>query len=333
MVTILSIDGGGIRGIIPATFLMEFEKRTGEPVCELFDLVAGTSTGGILAAMLTVPNGHGKPRYSAEEVRSAYLENGRTIFQKNLLNSVKTLGGLGGPKYSPSGLDTMLEKYLGNYRLHTTLTEILIPAYDMMSSCPWFFKTSFALHHRAPEDDPLLSQVVRATTAAPTYFPPLTMEEHCMIDGGVFACNPALCAYTQAKNMYPDEYDFLIVSLGTGLHLHHWTCSEISGWGIANWAVPIGSVILNSSSETVNYQLRALTGSENYMRLQVHLDKHSTRMDDASETNMRRLVTVAQQAVIQESVKIDQLCRILKKNAAKKNDFDKGTLYGTLKKA
>ena len=208
MVSILSIDGGGLGGIIPATFLIEFEKRTGKPICELFDLIAGTSTGGILATTLTLPNQSGKPKYTAEQVRSAYFDHGATIFHQSLLRSVITLGGLVRPKYSARGLDAMLDKYLGRSRLHTTLTEILVTAYDMASSTPWFFKTAFAKDHRTPVDDPLLSQVARATAAAPTYFPPLTMEGHCMIDGGVFASNPALCAYAHARSIYPEERSF-----------------------------------------------------------------------------------------------------------------------------
>lgn len=313
MVSILSIDGGGIRGIIPATFLAEFEKRTGKPICELFDLIAGTSTGGILAAMLTVPNSYGKPAYSAEQVRSAYFEHGGAIFQWSLLRSVTTLGGLAKPIYSPRTLERMLEQYLSSKRLHTTLTEILVTAYDMASSTPWFFKTSFARHHRAPEDDPLLTQVVRATTAAPIYFPPLTMGSHCLVDGGVFAGNPALCAYAQARNMYPEEKEFLVVSLGTGLQVHNRPCSEISDWGIVDWAVPISAVMLNSSSAAVNYQMSALIGGKNYVRFQVRLDDAAAGMDDASDRNMRELGTLAQQAVRRQSAAIDRLCRSFKK--------------------
>ncbi len=313
MVSILSIDGGGIRGIIPATFLIEFEKRTGKPICELFDLIAGTSTGGILAAMLTLPDRFGKPKYSAKQVRSAYFEHGGTIFHRSRLRSITTLGGLTGPKYSASGLDEMLEQYLGGARLHTTLTEILVTAYDMASSTPWFFKTSFAKDNRTPVGDPLLTQVVRATAAAPTYFSPLTLEDHCMIDGGIFASNPALCAYAQARNMHPQEKEFLIVSLGTGLQNHNQPCSEVNNWGIANWAIPIIAVTLNSSSATVNYQMQALVGSENYIRFQVQLDDDTTEMDNASDENMGRLKEIAQKAVKQESETIDRLCRILKK--------------------
>lgn len=290
---------------------MEFEKRTGKPTCALFDLIAGTSTGGILAATLTVPDSRGQPKYTAEQVLAAYFEHGGAVFHKSLVRTVTTLGGLVKPIYSPRTLELMLDAYLGTERLHTTLTEILVTAYDMTSSTPWFFKTSFARHHRAPADDPLLTQVVRATTAAPTYFPPLMMEGHCMIDGGVFACNPALCAYAQARNMYPEEKEFLVVSLGTGLQVLTKPCMEIENWGIVDWAVPITGVMLNSSSETVNYQMRALNGIKNYVRFQVQLEEDATGMDDASEENMLKLEALAQKAVRQNSLTIDRLCRAL----------------------
>lgn len=321
MVSILSIDGGGIRGIIPAAFLIEFEKRTKKHICELFDIVAGTSTGGILAAALTVPGDRGGPKYSAEDLYSFYIKYGGEIFHRSLLRSAATLGGLAGPKYSPRALESLLERYLGDKRLHETLTEIIVTAYDMASCTPWFFKTSFAKSHRAPEDDPLLTQVVRATTAVPAFFPPVAMEGHCMIDGGVFASNPALCAYVHAKNLYPDETEFLVISLGTGVQEHHRSCPQIDGWGIADWAVPIIGVLLNSSSETVNYQMKTLVGGENYARFQVKLEADAAEMDDAGDENIKRLEAIAREAVRQDSAKIDRLCsRLMEKKGKSRPD-------------
>lgn len=321
MISVLSIDGGGIRGIIPATFLTAIERRTRKPICELFDLIAGTSTGGIIAAALTVPNSRGKPAYSAEQIRAAYFEHGGAIFHRSLIRTVATVGGLVSPIYSPRTLEKMLEKYLGDARLHTTLTEILVTAYDMTTDTPWFFKTSFAKDHPAPEDDPLLTQVVRATTAAPTYFPPLSMEGHCMIDGGVFASNPSLCAYAQARVMYPNEEDFLVVSLGTGLQIQPRNCSGVKTWGILQWASPISGVMLNASNATVNYQMNALAGSKNYMRFQVPLDENAPGMDDASEENMHNLDMLAQKAVMEESERINQLCKALTKKGTNSMTF------------
>ena len=108
--------------------------------------------------------------------------------------------------------------------------------------------------------------------------------------------------------MYPAEEEFLIVSLGTGLQVENRTCSEINNWGIMDWALPIIGVMLNSSSETVNYQMRALNGIKNYVRFQVKLDEDATGMDDASDENMRKLDALAQRAVSQHSATIDRLC-------------------------
>ncbi len=283
------------------------------PVSELFDLIAGTSTGGILAAALTVPDKRGRPKYPAKFVRAAYFEHGGAIFHRGFARSVKTLGGLVGPAYSPRTLERLLDEYLGGARLHETLTEILVTAYDMTSSTPWFFKTSFAKGHPAPADDPLLTQVVRATTAAPTFFPPLTMEGHCLIDGGVFAGNPSLSAYAEARRMYPNEKEFLVVSLGTGVHVHNRSCREVEKWGIAGWAVPIIDVMLNSSSASVDYEMRALIGREHYRRFQVQLDKDAAEMDDASPENLRRLDKAAQEAVLKQSAELERVCRALVK--------------------
>ena len=136
-----------------------------------------------------------------------------------------------------------------------------------------------------------------------------------MVDGGVFAGNPAVCAYAQARNMYPQESNFLVVSLGTGVVVHNRLCSKINNWGIAEWAMPISSVVLNSSSATVDYQMRALVGNDNYIRFQVQLDEDTAKMDNASEKNMKRLVALANEAVSQESEEIDRLCGILKRKS------------------
>lgn len=311
MVSILSIDGGGIRGIIPASFLVEIERRTGRPISELFDLVAGTSTGGLLACALMVPDAQGKPKHTAREIYAAYLEHGGAIFHRGALRKAATLGGLSGPKYSPRPLERWLSEYLGDARLHETLKDILVTAYDMASSTPWFFKTTFAKTHRSEEDDPLLAQAAYATAAAPTYFPPLALGSLCLVDGGVFASNPAMCAYAEARKLYPHERDFLLVSLGTGVYVQNRPCSKVESWGIVKWAVPITDVMLNSSSATVDYQLRQLLGDESYARFQTRLPADAAAMDDASGENLARLELIAKKAVEDHSAKLERVCRML----------------------
>lgn len=150
-----------------------------------------------------------------------------------------------------------------------------------------------------------------ATPGAPTYFPPLALEGRCLVDGGVFASNPALCAYAQARNIYPAERDFLLLSLGTGLQEHARPCVQVENWGIIKWAVPISGVMLNASSATVDYQLRALLGPQSYLRCQVQLAGASPDMDDASPENLRRLATLGEQTVRQNEAGLDRFCRAL----------------------
>src|SRR5437879_994464 len=113
---VLSVDGGGIRGIIPALLLAAIEAQTKRPICELFDLIAGTSTGGIIALGLTKPGEGGKPEKSASDVVKLYEEEGAEIFPQTFFTGLH-IGALRGPKYPAAGIDATLEKYFGDIRL------------------------------------------------------------------------------------------------------------------------------------------------------------------------------------------------------------------------
>lgn len=307
LVTILSIDGGGIRGVIPALFLEELERRTGRPASTLFDFIAGASTGGIIASMLAVPGHGGAPRYTAGEIGALYKKLGRAVFHRNFLRRVFTLGGLAGPKYSARPLEQNLKKYLGETRLHEALSRLIIPAYDMRTCAPWFFKSVFALGHSGSPGDPPLTLAARATSAAPTFFPPLDCGGHCFIDGGVFANNPALCAYADARRLFPDEREIVVVSLGTGEHQDCRSCRKLRHWGTVRWAVPLFGVLMNSAGATVDYQMLTLLGRENYYRFQLPLNLEMTDMDNASPENIACLQELAQAEIRRSSARFREL--------------------------
>src|SRR4051794_26854596 len=162
---VLSIDGGGIRGLIPALVLAEIEQRTGRRVAELFDLVAGTSTGGILACALTRPGADGKPRYTAAELTELYITEGPKIFHHTLLHTVESAAGVFDEKYENSGLRHALDHYLGATMLGETLVPIFVTAYDIENRRAFFFRTGGEWDYR-------LADVALATSSAPTYFEP-----------------------------------------------------------------------------------------------------------------------------------------------------------------
>ncbi len=202
-IKILSIDGGGIRGLIPALILTEIEERTGKSISELFDLLAGTSTGGIIAIGLNVTDPHtGKP-YAAERIAGLYEDNGHKIFEKKHL--LPALGALLDESYYHQGLEDVLESYFGEADLKNTRTELLITSYDIEHRKPFYFLSREAKLN--PEQENFrLRDIARATSAAPTYFEPHPLSNShyphlALVDGGVFANNPALLAYSEAINI------------------------------------------------------------------------------------------------------------------------------------
>ena len=115
-VKILSIDGGGIRGVIPATVLVAIEERTGKRIAELFDLIAGTSTGGILALGLTLDDGNGSPQHSADDLRGLYLDRGAEIFPPLRPAWARTMRGVFDERYPGAALEDVLKAYMGEAR-------------------------------------------------------------------------------------------------------------------------------------------------------------------------------------------------------------------------
>ena len=274
---VLSIDGGGIRGIIPALVLADIERRTGRRVAELFDLVAGTSTGGILACALTIPDAP-----PASEIVDLYRRRGPAIFRRSLWQRISSADGLLDEKHDAHELVRALRDQLGDARLSDATTNVLVTSYDLVARQPHFFKSW------RPDRDAAMVDVAHATAAAPTYFEPLALDGRSLIDGGVFATNPAMCAYAEARRLRPDEACY-VVSLGTGEHTRSIAHEQAAGWGLVEWVRPLIDVVFDGVADAVDYQLRHVCPDGDYVRLQTVLDRASDALDDASEVNLRRL--------------------------------------------
>ena len=322
MIKILSIDGGGIRGIIPAMVLAEIERRTKRSTASLFDLIAGTSTGGILALGLSVPKAPKTPLYTASQMMEMYAREGSRIFSRGLSHRAAACGNLWRAKYSKIGIEQLLLEYFGDAHLRDAATDLLIAAYEIERSFPFFFRSAIA--RERPDYDFPVREVARATSAAPTYFEPMklpsgTLTDHyTLIDGGVFANNPAACALVEARTTYPDATDFLIVSLGTGELNSCLPYEYAKNWGVAQWAKPVLDVVFDGVSRTVDYQLRQLlpgtsAGCQRYYRFQTTLDQHNHKLDNTSLGNITALKALSYNLVERESAVIDQLCKKLLK--------------------
>lgn len=309
MKKILAIDGGGIRGVIPAVVLTEIERRTGRPAAALFDLVAGTSTGGILALGLSRPGTGRRPKYSAADLLDLYTNRGREIFSRSFWKGMTSVGGLVDEKYPSGPLEKILKDYFGAARLDRALTHVLVSAYDLENRKPFFFKSwrpkygSIEMRHAA-----------RATSAAPTYFEPARVKVAgstlALIDGGVYVNNPAMSAYAEARRLWPEEDEYLVLSLGTGELIRKITFEETKDWGKLEWAVPILNVVFDGVSEAVDYQLSRLPFCR-YHRFQVRLETASDDMDNASAGNIENLKAEAGRLLAEREDELEKVCGVL----------------------
>lgn len=298
-VKVLSIDGGGVYGIVSAMLLHEIEIRTGKRIVELFDFVAGTSTGGIITLGLTKPDETGKkPQYTAEDLVTLYETQSSRIFSRSFLHSVRALNNLIDEKYQSDGIDHVLRRFFGNTMLTESLTEVLVTSYDIERRKPYFFK-----RHKARKTEArnfLIRDIARATSAAPSYFEPAKFmnteksESFVLIDGGVYANNPAMCAYAEVKNMYPEVEEITLISIGRCAVQQPFPYEKAKEWGTAQWLVPLLDVMFDGVAETVDYQLQHIfmvNSSEKniYTRIMVPVPPSFITFDDANEGSIRML--------------------------------------------
>jgi predicted acylesterase/phospholipase RssA len=346
---VLSIDGGGIRGIIPATFLAEVERRTGQPIASLFDLIVGTSTGGILALGLTVPDGAGRrPRNTAASLRELYTSQAETIFPgggkpnwtqrlwgtrdpkewlknpgKILMGSAQQAGApfggnpafAGGARYFPSGLEEVLGAQLSGTLLSSAVTRILVTSYDMAYGEPLLFSSQPL---EGTITDVPMAVVARATSAGPTYFEPQLLKEggrlRVLVDGGVYINNPSMLAFAMA----PANRPLVLVSLGTGQRnpAAPRSYEQIKS---ANWLSTVRQVMeasMTGGGEIADAVLTTLKKTEGrpqqYWRIQTTVGRCNFAMDDSSPLNTACLAALAETLVRERDADLTAIAAALR---------------------
>ncbi|GER30854.1 patatin-like protein [Striga asiatica] len=310
-VTVLSIDGGGIRGIIPGTILAYLESKLQEldgpnaRIADYFDVIAGTSTGGLIATMITAPGMDNRPI--------------RDNFVLRLTNLI------GGPKYDGKYLKSLVQGLLGNLTMSQTLTNLVIPSFDIKRLQPVIFTTKDG--KSVVSKNARLSDVCLGTSAAPTFLPPHYFEirdgggqvrTFDLIDGGVAANNPTLVALThiskqilvgdlELEGMQPmDSERMLVLSLGTGVAKEEqkYSAREAARWGSLSWifnggSTPVIDVFSDASSDMVDIHVstifQSLRNDHNYLRIQDDtLSGDASSVDVSTVENMQTLVQIGE---------------------------------------
>lgn len=300
---VLSIDGGGIRGIIPALVLTHLERHTGKPCCELFDLMVGTSTGGMLALGLSLKNEVGGPLFSARQLVKLYEEHGAEIFEQSLWRKVRSVGGILEEAYSHEALEAILDRYFGARTLAECGVPTMVTSYDIQHRRTVFLKSWHTDHAEL-----LCSEAARATSAAPTYFEPAQMswgeETRTLIDGGVFINSPSVSAYAEAQKLFPSDR-IAMLSIGTGELTRPIPYEAARTWGSALWVMSLLDCMFDGVSKAADHQMRLFLG-EDYVRLQTPLHYASDDMDDASNGNIRNLKQTAKELIKREAAAIQR---------------------------
>jgi patatin-like phospholipase/acyl hydrolase len=302
---ILSIDGGGIRGIIPGQILVALEnkirKKPGHEngkIGDYFDLFAGTSTGAILSAAYVCPGDNQSLKYSAQDAVDFYLEDGDEIFDVGFWKAIGSVNGLNDEKYPAAELERVLKDAFGDVILSELAKPTCIVAYDVKRRTPVIFTQHDAV---ATERDFLVRHLLRGSTAAPTYFEtakiyslPPARRKYVLIDGGMVANDPALCAYSEAisSGMAKGIKDMMILSLGTGKELRSYSYPEVKDWGKLGWAPAVIDIGLEGGPQMTEYHLQSIAstvpGSQFY-RIQPKLYGANKDLDDATPENIEAL--------------------------------------------
>jgi len=224
-------------------------------------------------------------------------------------------------KYSAKELEKTLVFYFGKVKLSQLLKPCLITAYDIQKRKTEFFNRDDAKKRK--ERDYFLRDIARATSAAPTFFEVSRIMSMAgkfspLIDGGVFANNPALCAYAEVRSTFKDRpkaKDMAILSLGTGYKKKPYNYRRAKDWGQLGWARPVIDIMMSGVSETVDYQLKqifdAVGKPKQYLRINGKLDKSSLEMDDASKENLAALKKDGEKLVHQFDKELDEFVDLL----------------------
>ena len=311
---ILCIDGGGMRGIIPVVLLQNLERAIRAnggkaDIASYFDLISGTSTGGLISLALTCDSTilhknleDGSSQINLTALLDNYMTMGSRIFQAN--TSIFGLRQFVSDKYTSEGIQTLSQKWFGTEVMENAKVPTLIMAYDLANGQPQMIR-SYADERNYPA-----WVAARATSAAPTFFSPCEYAGKLLVDGGVVANNPAIYAYFEAKKLYPECSRFHILSFSTGGNYH--TMDRDSTKGLMNWADQVSPMFDTAQKRTTEYVLTNLADVD-YVRIDNPLSR-PVKMDETSPSTLRYIKEEAENNALMYDNTLDSFAKLLIQN-------------------
>ena len=303
-VFVLSIDGGGVKGLIPARILQHIERETGTPITDIFDVYVGTSTGGIICLLLTAPNHQGRPQYNINEIVEMYKTLSKKVFKQSSFFSFRRWRSKLGltSSYSVKPYEQLLKKYVSNRLMRQAIRPVLVTSIDIKNKTPVYF--SSLPNFQTLPFAAFMWEAARATSAAPLYFKPLNIVykqySYLLADGGVGINNPSLLGVLMAKKMFPEK-KIVMLSLSTQteskpqgfVHKGPLGGGALSYKGLRNIRNILDNLMIipsATSHETVKAMVEADGGL--YFRI-VPDAKENITMDDTSDRTIRKMEEIS----------------------------------------
>lgn len=321
-VRVLSLDGGGIKSLITLKVLAYIEKKTGKKTAEMFDYIAGTSSGGMLTLYLTMPseNDPKVPRYSANEIIEIFQYDSRQIFKEKTTAKFfsKPAVQLFATPYQLKSMTEMGENRFKKYQMKDAVTDAFVLTFDTETNMPVPFKS-----YDPNYNDAKMGMVAAATSVAPFYFSPITYydkaigKKRTLIDGGLVAKNPSVFAYEESKKRNPNK-DVFLLSLGAGYQEKtDYTYEKLKNWGFLKYSLPTYTFMLDGVTNTNDLYmstLSALDPNYKYCRFQPKLNKKDgfdNKPDNTDAKNFQILLNIGDKYVESIKPELDKMIKDL----------------------
>jgi patatin-like phospholipase/acyl hydrolase len=297
----LSIDGGGIKGLLPAMILERLEDEYGASAYQIFDMIGGVSTGGIIAgaAAVGIPGG---------DIVDLYIKEGPWIFKRPISWKIKTLWGLRGPKYPRKWLEKAIKKHVSDVVLDDVSMPILIPVQDITHNEPLFVKS----HEDRWKDLPL-KDVMIATSCAPTYFTPFVlMADRVVVDGGMVSNNPALYTYIEARKLWPEE-DIFVLSIATSPDRGGMKTRGRGRWGYLSWARKIVNMFMSAAVDSAKHVMHQIIRSDNDLYIRLVPPNTGKPMDAAKKHDISDILALGEEYLLENTVNLHNIATLIKR--------------------
>lgn len=300
---LLSLDGGGVRGVLTVPVLTFLEEQLKKPLWQCFDYICGVSTGAFQATALTMPQAR-----PASALSDLYTRYASTIFSRHWYSTVTNPYGMSEATYGAEGIEGALMATYSYHTLSEAKTPTMVLAYDCDASQAVYFQSW------APSGQYLLKDVLRASSAAPTYFPPAQIKiagqaARTFIDGGMVANNPVLdCMVEACRREGANVRDCTVLSVGTGMVERKYAYNDLNSWGKLSWVVPALDITMDGSSDLDDYRMGQIMPDAQYLRCQTRLPAALGTLDNADPANLAALTAAGEHMVVAMRDKLMAFC-------------------------